>query len=67
MALMSSTGGSRGRSLLASIVGWLLVAVVVFLAFGLIVGTIRFLVRIAVVVVVVGGLAWLYFRLKDPD
>ena len=56
---------SRGRSLLASIVGWVLVAVVVYFFFGWIFGAIRVLLRFVVVLVVIGGLAALYFKLRD--
>lgn len=58
---------SRGgpRSIAASVVGWLLVAVVAYLLFGFVIGTLRWLLRVVVIVVIVGGLGWLYFKLKD--
>jgi hypothetical protein len=55
------------RSVLASIVGWVLVALVVFWALGAIVGTIRFLVRFGIFLLVLAVLAVAYFRLKLPD
>jgi len=58
---------SRPRSLLASIVGWLIVAIVVYFFFGWIVGTVRVLLRLALVVVVIGALLWAYFRLRGGD
>jgi len=52
---------------LASIVGWVIVGLIVFLVFGGIVGTLVWLVRMAFVLLVLGGLVWVYFRLKgDP-
>ena len=55
---------SSGRSVLASIVGWILVALVVWFLFGWILGALRFIVRIIVILVVLGALASLYLRLK---
>ena len=55
---------SSGRSVLASIVGWILVALVVWFLFGWILGALRFVVRIIVILVVLGALASLYLRLK---
>ena len=60
---MANGGGTR--SLAATLVGWLLVAVVAYLLFGFVIGTLRWLFRLAVIVVVVGGLAALYVRLKE--
>lgn len=66
MKTVAESGGVRG--LFASVVGWVIVAIVAFLLFGSVVGAIRFLFRIAVLVVVIGGLLWLWFRLRsDPD
>ncbi|MEM8746978.1 MAG: hypothetical protein AAF945_18970 [Actinomycetota bacterium] len=63
---MAGSGGVRG--LFASAVGWVIVAIVAFLLFGFVIGTIRFLFRIAILVAVLGGLLWLYLRLRgDPD
>ena len=60
---MPDTG--RVRNLGATIVGWLLVAVLVYVLFGFLIGTIFWLVRTFLVFVVIGALAWLYFRLKS--
>jgi hypothetical protein len=57
----------RSRSLLASIVGWVLVAVIVWLALRFILGTVGFVVRGIVVLVVIVGLLWAYLALKAPD
>ena len=61
---MSSSGG---RSVLASVVGWLIVAFVVWFLFGGIVGAIGFIIRIVVFLFVVGALLTVYFRLRDGD
>ncbi len=61
---MSSSGG---RSILASVVGWLIVAIIVWVFFGGILGTIRFIVRMVVFLVVIGALLTIYFRLRDGD
>ncbi|MEL6891623.1 MAG: hypothetical protein AAFP84_08510 [Actinomycetota bacterium] len=53
------------RNLAATIVGWLLVALVVYLLFGWIIGTIRWIIRMIVVLVVLGGLFALYLKLRD--
>ncbi len=51
-------------SVLASIVGWLIVAIVVYLFSGWIIGTLFWLVRMLFAVALLGGLLWLYFRLR---
>jgi hypothetical protein len=53
--------------LAATIVGWILVALVVYLAFGWLVSTLRFVLRILLVLVVVGALLALYLRLRGDD
>ena len=63
---MAETRGARGIA--ASVVGWLIVAVVVYLLFGTVIGVIRWVLRLVVIVVVIGGLLWLWFRLRaGPD
>lgn len=55
------------RSVAASIVGWIIVAIVVWFFFGWIFGALFFLVRLALLAFVVLALLWVYFRLKgDP-
>jgi hypothetical protein len=58
---------SRRRSFLASVVGWIVVALIVYFFFGWILGTLRFVLRILVIVVVIGGLTRLYFKLRSDD
>lgn len=53
--------------MLATAVGWLLVLLVVWFLFGWVVGAIRALVRFAAVLVVLGVLAALWFRLRADD
>lgn len=55
------------RSVIASVVGWLIVALLVFWAFGFVLGTIRFLVRAFALLIVLAILVVLYLRLKAPD
>ena len=58
---------SSGRSLLASIVGWVVVGLIAWFLFGWILGTLRFILRIIVILVVIGALASLYFKLRGDD
>ncbi len=56
----------RARSLAASVVGWLIVALVAWWMLGAVVGAVRWLVRLGVVAVVFVGLVVLYLRLRRP-
>jgi preprotein translocase subunit SecD len=58
---------SATRSVLATIVGYILVAVIVLVLFHFISGTILWLFRTLVFVAVLLGLLILYLRLKSPD
>jgi hypothetical protein len=58
---------SRPKSILASIVGWVIVALLVYWLLGIVVGTIRFLVRFVVWIAVLGFLVVAYLRLKGDD
>ena len=59
--------GSRGaKSILASVVGWLVVGLLLFWLLGAVIGTIRFIIRFLVWIVLLGALATLYFKLKEP-
>jgi uncharacterized membrane protein YdjX (TVP38/TMEM64 family) len=57
---------SGGRSLLATIVGYCLVAVIILVLFHAVVGTVLWLFRTVVLIVVIVGLIALYLRLKSP-
>jgi hypothetical protein len=55
------------RSALASLVGWAIVAVVAWWLLGAVLGTVLWVVRSLVWVVIVGGLIWAYLALKAPS
>ena len=57
----------RSRSFLATIVGWVLAAIVVWFAFRFVLGAVGFVVRGVVLIVVIVGLLWAYLALKAPD
>ncbi len=60
-----ATSGIRGAA--ATIVGWAIALIVLFLLFGAVFATIRILFRLAVFVVVIGVLLWVYFKLRGGD
>jgi hypothetical protein len=60
------TPSSRSRSLLATAVGWVLAAIVVWLALRFVLGALGFLVRGVMLIVVIVGLLWAYLALKVP-
>ena len=63
----SGMAQSRGaRSLLGTVVGYVLVAVIAYFVLRLFIGTLFWLVRTIIVVVIIGGLFALYVRLKVP-
>jgi hypothetical protein len=57
----------RSRSFLATIIGWVLAAIVVWFVLRLVLGTVGFVVRGVVLIVVIVGLLWAYLALKVPD
>jgi preprotein translocase subunit SecF len=67
IATIGEMSNSQSRSLLATVVGWLIVVLVVWFLFGWIVGAGRALVRFASVLVVIGVLAVIWFRLRADD
>lgn len=62
-----TTERNGARSILATIVGYLIVAIVVLLLFNFVVGTILWLFRTLIIVVIVLALLTIYLRLKSPD
>ena len=52
------------RSVLATVVGWAIVAVVAWWLLGAVLGTVLWVVRSLVWVVILGGLIWAYLALK---
>ena len=55
------------RSVLASVIGWIIVAVLLFWALGFVLGTIRFLIRAFAGLIVLAILVVVYLRLRAPD
>lgn len=58
---------SSGRSLITTIVGWVVVALIVWFLFGWVLAALRAVLRIVVILVVIGALAALYFKLRGDD
>ena len=58
---------SRPRSLLATVVGYVVVAIIVWFLFGWLVGTILWILRTVLIIVAVVGLIALYLKLKTPS
>ncbi|HQZ37315.1 MAG TPA: hypothetical protein PK020_23015 [Ilumatobacteraceae bacterium] len=54
------------KSSLATVIGWVIVALIVFWAFGFIIGTLRWLLRSFLLFALLIGLLLAYFALKDP-
>ncbi len=54
------------KSSLATVIGWVIVALLVFWAFGFIIGTLRWLLRSVLLFGLLIGLLLAYFALKDP-
>jgi hypothetical protein len=65
MTSMSNISG-KARSILATVVGYLIVALVAYWLLGALLGTLRFLLRVVVTVVVLGALVTLWAKLKTP-
>lgn len=63
--LVTSQGGAR--SVLATIVGYLIVAAIVVVLFNFVIGTVLWLFRALIVVVAILALITIYLRLKTPD
>ena len=61
-----STEPSGSRSVLATIVGYFLVAVIVLVLFHFVIGTVLWLFRTAAIIVVVLVLLTIYLKLKSP-
>jgi uncharacterized membrane protein YdjX (TVP38/TMEM64 family) len=58
---------SVSRSVLATVVGYVLVAVIVVVLFNFIVGTFFWLIRTVLIIVALLGLLTIYLKLKSPD
>ena len=57
---------SEPRSVLASAIGWVIVALIVVWVFGMVIGTITFVLRSVVWIVLIAVLVGAYFSLKTP-
>jgi hypothetical protein len=53
-----------GKSVAASVVGWVIVGIIAFWLLGFVFSTVFWILRSLIWVAVIGGLIWLYFRLK---
>ena len=56
----------KSKSFLATVVGYVLLAVIVWFLFGWLVGTVLWVLRTVLIIVVVLGLFTLYLKLKTP-
>ena len=52
--------------MLATVIGWVVVGLIVWFAFGWLVGTILWVLRTVLVIAVILGLITLYVKLKSP-
>jgi hypothetical protein len=59
--------GSPAKSVLATLVGWAIVGLLLFWFLGIVVGTIRFMIRFIVWIVLLGLLVAAYMKLKEPS
>ena len=57
---------AKPRAALASVIGWIIVALIVIWAFGLIIGWIGFVLRSMAWLIVIGVLVFVYFAVKGP-
>jgi len=57
----------RSRSVLGTVVGWVIVAVVAWFVLRIALGALFWVARGIVVVLVIAGLLWAYLALKDPS
>jgi hypothetical protein len=58
---------SKPRSAIATLIGWVIIALLAFWLLGVVIGTIRFIIRFIVWAVVIGGLIFLYVKLRGDD
>ena len=58
---------TKPRSVLASAIGWIIVALIVIWLFGMLIGWIRFVLRSIAWFVLIGLLLAAYFALRAPD
>jgi hypothetical protein len=56
-----------GSSTLRTVIGWLIVVLLAFWLLGIVIGTIKFVVRFFLWAIVLGLLIYAYFKLKDDE
>lgn len=61
-----SNASTKARSLLATVIGYVIVALVAFWLLGAVIGTVRFVLRAVITLLILGGLLTLWARLKSP-
>jgi hypothetical protein len=57
----------RGRSMLATVVGFLLLGLIAMWAIQFLLGAVFGLVRLVLFAALIGGLVWAWLALKAPD
>jgi hypothetical protein len=60
-------GRDSGSSTLRTVIGWLIVVLLAFWLLGIVIGTIKFVVRFFLWAIVLGLLIYAYFKLKDDE
>ncbi|WP_394933813.1 hypothetical protein [uncultured Ilumatobacter sp.] len=60
-------GSSAGRSITASVVGWIIVVFVAWTFLGSFLNVVGFIIRALMFLIVVCALLTVYFRLRDGD
>lgn len=63
---MATSPNPPGRSLVATVIGWVIVAIIAWWLLGFIIGTLRWIIRSVLIVLVLLVLISLYLRFKDP-
>ena len=58
---------TKPRSVLASMIGWIIVALIAIWLFGIVIGWIRFVIRSIAWLVLIGLLVAAYVALKSDD
>jgi len=54
------------KSVLGKVIGWLIVGLLIFWGIGLVIGTLRWIIRSVLMFAILGGLVFAYLALKDP-
>jgi small-conductance mechanosensitive channel len=57
----------RARSALASVIGFVLVGLILLWALQFVLGTVFWVLRMALVAALIGGLLWAFLALTAPD